>query len=367
MNILYLTNHLNIGGISSYVLTLAAGLHKKGHRVYIASIGGQLLPKFIEQDITCFRIPIKTKSEISPKVLISLGMMLKYVKEEKIDIIHANTRVTQVLACLIEKFSGVPFISTCHGFFKKRLSRRIFPCWGWKVIAISAEVKKHLRDDFGLKEEKIRIINNGIDITKFNPKNKDSAVDYKGKLGLGIGPVVGIIARLSDVKGHIYLIQAMKFVLEKYPHAQLLIVGEGKMEKELVALSRKMGIEKSVFFSPNILETKDTLSVIDIFVLPSLKEGLGLSLMEAMAMGIAVIGSNVGGIKSLIENGVSGLMVEPRDYKQLSNAIIELLGDRQKREFFGKNARIFIEKNFLQERMVSETEKVYLQCLCVEY
>jgi len=366
MNILYLTNHLNIGGISSYVLTLASGLHKNGHKVYLSSSGGQLLPKIIGEGIIFSRIPIKTKSEISPKVLISLGILLNYVREEEIDIIHANTRVTQVLACLIRKFSGVPFVSTCHGFFKKRLSRRIFPGWGEEVIAISAEVKEHLTADFGLKEENVRIINNGIDTVKFSPVSEDRAAGCKKKLGLGDGLVVGIIARLSDVKGHVYLIEAMRIVLERYPDVRLLIAGEGRMKDKLVDLSRKMAIEEKVFFLPNIMDTKDVLPAIDIFVLPSLKEGLGLSLMEAMAMEKAVIGSNVGGIKSLIRDGVCGLMVEPGDHKQLAGAITELLGDFRKRESFGKNARIFIAENFSQEKMVSETERLYLRCLGVE-
>lgn len=359
MNILYLTTHLNVGGITSYLLTLAEGLKKQGHNVYVAAGPGELLPRFMDKGIIYIPLPIKTKSEISPKVLISLFKLLPEIKKKNIEIIHANTRVTQVLAYL----AGYLFVSTAHGFYKKRFFRKIFPCWGARVIAISQQVKTHLIEDFNLKEEELRLINNGIDVDKFTVNSLQWTADYKKKLGLGNGPVIGIIARLSDVKGHIYLIQAMKLVLEKYPEAQLLIFGEGKMKGELVSLTNKLGIEKQVFFLPNAADTKDVLSIMDIFALPSLKEGLGLSLMEAMGMGIAVIGSNAGGIKSLIRDGFSGLLVEPRDYKQLSRAIIGLLGDPRKRKIFGENARIFIEKNFSQDKMVLETEKMYRECL----
>lgn len=363
MNILYLTNHLNTGGITSYVLTLAKGLKSKGHNIYVASSGAELLSKFIEEGIFFLNIPIKTKSEISPKILLSLRKLLPIIKKEGIDIIHSNSRTTQVLAYLLSRKTGVPHIFTCHGFFKKRLSRLLFPCWGGKIIAISESVKEHLIQDFRLESEKIAVIHNGIDLGRFSKGSSQGNVNFKKRLGLNDGPVVGIVARLSDVKGHTYLIQAMKPVIEKFPKAQLLIVGEGRMEKKLVEEGRCLGISGSVVFIPSIKDTRDALQAIDIFVMPSLNEGLGLALMEAMAEGLAVIGSDVGGIKSLIRHGDNGLLVRAADARQLSQAIIELLQNPEKANYLGTKARIFINENFSQEKMVAETERVYLQCL----
>ena len=363
MNILYLTNHLNIGGITSYVLSLATGLKKGGHNINIASSGGQLLSKLKEECIIYLPIPIKTKQEISPKIIISKIKLCGLIKKYRIDIIHSNSRTTQVLGCLLSRAMRVPHISTCHGFFKKRLFRKIFPCWGQKVIAISQQVKEHLMRDFRVDEKNIAVINNGIDVSKFKTQNPKSKMEAKKKLGLGEGLVVGIVARLSDVKGHIYLIQAMGSVLERIPQAQLVIVGRGKMKEELVRLVKDLGIEESVFFMPEVSDTKDILSVMDLFVLPSLKEGLGLALMEAMASGLAVVGSNIGGIKSLIKDGDNGLLVEPADIKGLSAAITELLRNPDKAESLGRKAKIFINENFSEEKMVLETERVYAQCL----
>ena len=370
MNILYLTNHLNIGGITSYVLSLAKGLKKRGHHVYIASFGGGLLSRFIEEGIIYISIPINTKSEISPKILVSMFILSIVIKQDNIDIVHSNSRTTQVLGCLLSNLTHTPHIWTCHGFFKKRLSRRLFPCWGNKVIAISESVKEHLLNDFKVEEKDIRVIYNGIDVEKSKipaspagRKNQKSKIDTKKSFGLGDGPVIGIIARLSEEKGHIYLIKAMKVVIDEVPEAQLLIVGEGRMKKELVNLSSCLGIEKSVFFIPSVADTQEVLSIMDLFVLPSLKEGLGLSLMEAMAEGLAVIGSDVGGIRSLIQNGYNGLLVKSADSQGLSSAILELLRDAEKRTFLGNNARNFITENFSQEKMVLQTEEVYSECL----
>lgn len=357
MNILYLANHLNTGGITSYLLTLASSLKQKGHNLYIASSPGDKLDSFIQSGANLIRLPLRTKSEISLKVGVSFFILLSRLKREKIDIIHANTRVTQVLACLLSRFSKVPYISTCHGFFKaRRLSRRLFPCWGSKVIAISEQVKEHLVVDFKVPEPMIALINNGIDVEKYSNQRPVARNQEKS-------PVISIVARLSDVKGHRYLFEAMVPVLAKFPCAKLFVVGEGREKDNLVKLADELGISRSIMFTPRVSDTRDILSVTDIFVMPSLKEGLGLALMEAMASAKAVIGSDVGGIKALIRHNHTGLLVKPADSQAIASAILELLSDPGKGKALGDRARIFIRDNFSQGRMADETERVYKACL----
>lgn len=363
MKILFLVNHLNIGGITSYILTLASGLKKKGHSVFIASSGGELLPKFNDLGIIYIPIAIKTKNELSPKIFLSAFKLSKVIKDNKIEILHSQSRTTQVLGCLLHNLTGIKHISTCHGFFKRRFSRKILPCWGERIIAISEQVKEHLRGDFKVDLGRISLINNGIDLEKFRPVSLSQKQEAKSRLGLKSGPVIGILARLSDVKGHKYLIEAMKAVLVFSPDAQLLIAGEGRMEKELNRLTESLSIGKSVFFMPEALDTRDILSAIDIFVMPSLKEGLGLALMEAMSSGLAVIGSSVGGIKTLIKDGENGLLVNPGDSLGIAKAIIDLLSDPDKASSLGANARKYITAEFSEEKMVLKTEELYLEYL----
>jgi len=363
MNILYLTNHLNVGGITSYVFTLAKGMKERGHNIYIASSGGELLPKFKQEGIIFVPLPIKTKSELSPKILISMYKLSHALKRYRIEIIHSNSRTTQVLACVLAKYKDFRHVATCHGFFKRRISRRIFGTWGEKVIAVSQPVKEHLIRDFGVQEKNITLIYNGIEVARFNKQDVEFRTEMRRGLGLADAPVVGIVGRLSDIKGHIYLIEAMQEVLKKNPQARLVIVGEGKMRKRLVSLSRRRGIEKSILFIPSVKETRDILSIMDVFVMPSLKEGLGLALMEAMAAGLAVIGSDIGGIKDLVRDGVNGLLVEPANVESLASAISKLLEDSEKRSRLGHQAQIFISQNFTQEKMIAETEKVYAEYL----
>lgn len=367
MNILFLTTHLNIGGITSYVLSLSAGLRKRGHSVFTASSGGELEGSLRDAGVTCLRIPINTKSEIDfSKLVRSYRILRPFIAEHKIDLIHSHTRVTQVLGCAAGRSARVAHISTCHGFFKNRLSRRLFPCWGQRVIAVSGSVQEHLARDFGLDERKIRLVYNGIDADRFAScadLSCEKRMEKKKAAGLSEGPVAGIVARLSDVKGHRYLIEAMSIVVKKIPSAQLLIVGEGKTGPELKALAAARGLQQSIRFLPSVRDTAAVLSGMDVFVMPSLKEGLGLSLMEAMACGLPVIGSDIGGIRNLIRDGETGLLVKPEDSNALSAAIRELLENRSKAAVLGNNAKTFVTREFSLEKMAEQTESVYKECV----
>jgi glycosyltransferase involved in cell wall biosynthesis len=157
----------------------------------------------------------------------------------------------------------------------------------------------------------------------------------------------------------------MQDVTEKIPGAQLVIVGEGKEKEKLADLVKRLGIGKSVYFIPSVPDTREALAAMDVFVMPSLKEGLGLSLMEAMASGVPVIGSAVGGITTLIQNRATGFLVPAGDAGRLGSAIIELLQNPAEAGAFAQAARVFIHASFSQEEMIAKTEEVYRQCLAI--
>jgi glycosyltransferase involved in cell wall biosynthesis len=139
------------------------------------------------------------------------------------------------------------------------------------------------------------------------------------------------------------------------------------MKPALLKLCKRLGIERNVLLVPEVSETRDALSIMDLFVMPSLKEGLGLALMEAMACGLPVVASGVGGIKSLIQDGCNGLLVRPAQSQELSLAILELLENPDKAGALASAAQSFISQNFSQERMVLQTEEVYRECLDAKY
>jgi len=361
MKILLVTTHLNFGGITSYIYFLAKGLSKKGHKVFVASGGGDFEGRLKEENIPHIHIPIRTKSELSPKVLISSLILLNLVKKEAIDVIHAQTRVTQVAAFLASKISKIPYVATCHGFFKIRLGRKLLGAWGDKTVAISDAVREHLVNDFKLKKIDTRLIYNGIDLNNLKEYSVEERMAFKDRFGIRQGPIVGLVARLSLVKGHRYLIEAMKKVISVIPGAQLLIIGDGPLKEELVSLVKELGIEKSVYFLGSTTDTAEVLSVMDVFVLPSLQEGLGLSVIEALAMKKAVVASDVGGIYAVVKNDATGLLVAPRDSKALADSILILLKDGDLRNKLGQEGRRLVEERFSLDLMVQKIEELYTE------
>ena len=292
MNILLLTTHLNSGGITSYLLTLTKGLIERGHSVSIASSGGNTEADFRRLKANLLTLNIRTKSELSPKIYWALSPLKRFAEENKIDVIHAQTRVTQVIGYWLKRLTKKMLVATCHGFFRPRFFRRIFSCWGDRTIAISEQVQEHLIKDFHVSLERIALVNSGVDTDAYKPASSAERSAIRKKYNFKDNdPLVGMIARLSDVKGQDILIQAMPKIIAALPSIKLLLVGEGKMEAKLKSLVANLDLGNSVQFLPIVNQTQEILSMLDVFVNPSRQEGLGLSIMEAQSSGLPVVAS----------------------------------------------------------------------------
>lgn len=364
MRILFITTHLNKGGISSYIYSLAAAFKKKGHTIVVASSGGEIKDLFLENDIEYIHIPIRTKNEISFSVLFSYFILKRYLSKNKIDIIHAHARVTQVLASFLSKKFKVPVITTCHGFFKPRWHRKVFPCWGNKVIAISSQVMRHLINDFNVPKRDIALIHHGIDLGKIKKYSNDEINLFKRNIGIPENfIVVGTIARFSVVKGLEYLVKAAQLALKENDKIMFLFIGSGKEEPKLRQLTKDLGIQERVIFHSPVDNLSDYLCTMDIFVMPSVQEGLGLAILEAQARKVPVVASDVGGIPDIIEDSITGVLAQPRDESAISRSILKLIKDKSLYSMIKENAYNKITKEFSLERMITETEDVYREII----
>ncbi|MFA5088720.1 MAG: glycosyltransferase family 4 protein [Candidatus Omnitrophota bacterium] len=363
MKILFLTTHVNPGGITSYLGLLTKGLVQEGHQVFLASGGGLLAEHFENLGGRHIRLDIQTKSELHPKIYFALPPLIRLIRREDIGIIHSQTRITQVMGQMLRLLTHRPCVSTCHGFFKPRLSRRLAPCWGDKVIAISPAVQEHLGNDFQVSREKIVLIPHGLDSAQYPRIDESMRKEKKKDFGLEHHLVVGIIARLSDVKGHDILIRAMKQVLKEIPQARLVIVGEGRQSGELKGLVRSLGMENDVLFYPTVNKTAEILPLFDVFVMPSLQEGLGLSVMEAQACGLPVVATRVGGLISLIDDQRTGLLVAPKDIGGLAKAIMTLLQNPALARELGDRAKVFIGREYSAQKMIRQTIHLYQELI----
>lgn len=363
MKILLMTTHLNSGGIASYLLNLSRGLVQRGHEVHLVFSGGNQDYRFIKAGAQLKHLPIRTKSELNWRIYAALPYVKRYVQENGIEIIHSQTRITQVMGWWIKRIVGVPYVATCHGFFKRRISRMVFPCWGDHAIAISAPVKEHLMKDFFIAEKNISLVESGISLEDFPIVTEELRRQNRSQLGFEDEPLVGIVARLSDVKGQDVLIKAFSKVIQKIPKAKLLIVGRGREEVAFKKLVEDCNLQEHVFFYPEVDRTYFYLSALDVFVNPSRQEGLGLSVIEAQAGGIPTIASRVGGVTSLIEHEKTGYLVESENVDELSRMIVHVLENRAKARQIAVTARKSVQKFSTADIMVDRTIDVYQKVL----
>jgi glycosyltransferase involved in cell wall biosynthesis len=364
MRILLLANHFNTGGITSYLLTLIKGLVGAGHEVTVMTSGGDAVPRAEALGSRHISVAsLKVKNAFHPGLGAAVVAVARYVRDNRIDLMHAQTRVTQSVACMTGLLTRRPYVSTCHGFFNARFFRTLVPMYGARVIAISGPVQNHLTDVLGADPARVQLVANGVDLATFHPVSSAERLRLRARFGFTGEPVVGIIARLSDVKGHCYLIEAMHELVHRLPDVRCLIVGAGPEEERLRDQVRQLKLEKTVIFSKMNGRPEEILPALDVFVMPSLQEGLGLSVMEAEACGIPVIASRVGGLVDAVRDGETGLLVPPRDHLALSHALWRVLTDPVMAARFTQAGPEWIKQRFTVETMIAGTLDVYSSVL----
>lgn len=362
MKILHLTTHLNVGGIPVYVLSLAEGLKRAGHTPIVASDGGWLERHFEESEIPHWKVPCRTSSELNPKLWFSVfPKLFRMIRQEKPDLIHAHTRIMQVLAEVLSWVTGVPYVTTCHGLYKFRWGRRIFRCWGEKVMAISTPSMDQLVRQYRMAQPReVVLVRNGVHVEHFmEPVSPDTLAWFRQTVGLHGSPVIGAVARFSPVKGLDLVIKTVPALLKKFPHLQVLLVGDGPTKQDLIQLAFQLGVQKHVVLVHPVEDTRIPLSLMDIFVAPAFQEGFGLAIVEAMSKRIPVVATNQGGPAEIIQHGKSGLLVPPGQPERLTEALMSLLIDPKRSAEIGEAGRVRVMKEFNMERVVREVERVY--------
>lgn len=364
MRVLHVNTHMNIGGIGQYIVSLTKAMKQKKIECFVASSGGELEAELIRLDIRHIHLDMNTKFEFGPKVFRSASRLAGVIRDNRIDLIHAHTRVSQVASYLASRRAGIPYIATCHGYFNAKFSRKLFDTWGEKVVAISPAVKAHLEKDFNVDPQRIEVIYNGIDLNRFsNIYSADQIARAKRSLGIQRQNVVGTMGRLSSVKGQKFLIEAMKEVASKTKDTLCLIIGSGREEAALKDLARSLGLEGRVIFTgAAYMDIPIYISCMDVFVLPSIEEGLGLALLEAMSLGRPCVASATGGIVDIINDGVNGILTPVGDSPSIANAVLKILNDKDLSKNISKNSRDFVKSRFsigtMADNMIDLYERV---------
>lgn len=228
-----------------------------------------------------------------------------------------------------------------------------------KIIALTEKEKvEHLEKGIA-STEKFTIIHSGVKLDYF----MNMSIDIKAKKKeLGIPPgynVVGTIGRLVPIKGYKYLISAAKMIVEEIDKTVFVIVGDGYLKFELERYAEALGVRKDIIFTGWRADSSDILCLFDIFVLPSLNEGMGRVIIEAMALGKPIVASSVGGIIDLVRNGENGILVPPRDSDALGNAILQLIRNKDLAEELGRNGKAMVYPEFDISVMLKKIDGLY--------
>ncbi len=366
MNILFFNDCTGGGGGEIWVVHAARELQKRGHKVYIGCPVGSWLQRQAEK----FGIGSFTYLPAESFVPNLIWTVREFVQEEEIDVIfctllgHRNEAKILTLA-LREAGRGILILKmgalAWRSLTAEHLGYGMEDCVKKITVAshvIKASILERMPDICGAR---IYVCYEGVDLSMYDSDkyNKIDSEEIKSEYGIDVNNIVlATVARLVPNKGHQYLLEAAVEVVKAYPNVTFIIAGEGERgERErLEKMARSLGISEHIVFTGFVDNIARLLSVVDLLVHPTLQEGLGIALMEAMAMSKPVVTTNVGGISELVVHGETGLMVPPMNSKRLAEAILELLGDKARVKAMQVAGRKRVETYFDKDIQMKDLE-----------
>jgi glycosyltransferase involved in cell wall biosynthesis len=347
--VIQLITRLIRGGAQLGVLLVAKNLPKFGYDVLLATgVEGELFGEAIREGIPIYLIP-SLKREISPlHDILALFQIIRLLREKKPSILHTHTSKAGFLGRIAGRICKVPVIiysprgHIFNGYFSPLKTKIFYLCEKLTLNMCDAFVcltDEERRDwkKYGFKHPLMPVIPSGVEVERFEkPRVSPSAL--RKKLGIKEEEkVVGFIGRLSPVKGARYLLSAGKILCKRYQNIVFLFVGDGEERGELERMAKEKGIR--ALFVGSREDVEDFYHICDLVAVPSLNEGMGRVVIEAWSAGRAVVGSDVCGLRDLIEDGETGLLVPPADSLSLAEAIKKLIIDEDLARRLGENGK----------------------------
>lgn len=380
IKVLHIITRLDKGGSAENTFLTVTGLDKNNYDVTL--MGGTVTdPKqdrrrqIEESGISYIFIPELIRNIRPIKDIKALFKIYRILRKEKFDIVHTHTSKAGLLGRLAAKLTGVPIIiHTPHGHvffgyfgpFKTRIFiflEKLASFISDKIVALTNREK----EDYVLfkiaDEDKFVVICSGVELERFKELPSKEKQNFKKELGIQENSlIVGTVGRLVPVKGAEFLIEAAKHIIPKYPDTLFIFTGDDYLRHDLEKKAYELGIRENIIFLGWRDDVARILSIYDVFVLPSLNEGMGRALVEAMALEKPIVASNVGGIPDLVIHGKNGYLVPSKNPVNLAKHIQILLEDKGKRESMGQEGKN-IAMNFSAEKMVKNITKLYEQLL----
>jgi glycosyltransferase involved in cell wall biosynthesis len=368
ISILYFTITEVRGGVEEHILLLLSGLDRARFRPLLVcppELAEKLRPD-LPADVEFIPFPVQSSSTASAAWHFA-GILRKH----KVDILHSHMFQASRMASPIGRFCGVPLIlETPHvregwrrGWLKGSfVVDRLLSHSVDHYIAVSEANARYLTGEKGLPADKIVVIQPGTNLDRFDP-TLSPPMDLKKNLGFAESDlVVLVIGRLEPQKGHRFLFDAFPSVREEFSQARLVCLSDGSLRGELERQAEALRISDVVHFAGYQADLSPWLALADICVLPSLYEGLPMSIVESLAAGRAVVATAVDGTPEVLLDGKTGLTVPPGDSGALATAICRMLRNPGERQSMAQAGRQWVLERFGKERMIRRTQDFYLQC-----
>jgi len=361
--VLYLSTSSGPGGAERVISNLAASLDPQKYRALLCLFR----PGWIQE---------RSESRgVRTAVIPTQGMtdwrwayrFRQLLKQEQVDVIHAHEFDANVQGAFVAALSGIPVVATVHGknYFYEKLRRRLAYRWVSRqatMVAVSENLKEFIVEQVNISRDRIKVVYNGVDAVP--PCDQTDVEQCRRELGIPEqDQIVGVVGNLYPVKGHQYLIDAIPTVLKTCPNTSFIFAGRGQLEPELKDRVHRLELSQCVHFLGLRQDIPRILAMLNVFVLPSLSEGLSMAILEAMSASKPVVATQVGGNTELVLDQQTGYIVPPRDSQALASRLVTLLTNRQLAAQFAEKGKQRAEGQFSLGTMVRTYQTLYEACL----
>jgi glycosyltransferase involved in cell wall biosynthesis len=380
IRVAYILTPIEFGGAEKVSLNFLRNINQNEFKVCLIVLvrpwesRNVFIEKMEKENYEYLSIPVARRTSSEGKdyfrVIRCFKMLVSILRRERYDVVHTNGYFADIIAIPACKLLGILHIATCHGFIANDKKLNIYNMldrfilrFSNKIIAVSDGIKNELIKN-GIKESRVIVIQNAAqgnydkELFTQNRQNKRQQLNIREKEF-----VLGYIGRLSEEKGIKYLIEASSILNELGVPIRTLIIGEGPQREELKEWVRHLNISSRIIFAGFQRDIDSWLPTIDIFVLPSLTEGTPMSLLEAMAHGIPVVATAVGGVPQVVDSGKNGILVSPGKPEQIKDAIFLLYKNEVLRNDISQAAKETIKLKYNVKDWVSKIEAEYLKIL----